>query len=259
MERYLIITGASSGLGEVFADRFARAKNNLVLVARREEKLAALKQKLEREHGVSVEVLPADLSQADAAPVLFEEVQRRGIEIHGVVNNAGFGWNGTFSDQEMASLESLINVNLVSLTKLTRLFLPAMITRNEGLILNVSSTGAFQPVPHFAVYAALKAYVYSFTLALAEELKKTKVRVFCLCPGATRTGFQEAAGQTNPKSVGGWQTSEEVVDFAMRRLRGRKSFGIPGLNNRFAAFMNRLVPAKVATRISGRLMRPEER
>jgi short-subunit dehydrogenase len=254
-QKYIIITGASSGIGEVFARRYAKENQNLVLVARREKRLTALKEELIKNFNIQVETIVLDLGQVSATETLYSECRKRGLKIYGVVNNAGFGWNGPYSEQDMENIVSMINVNLVSLMKITRVFLSDMIQNKEGLIINVSSIGGFQPVPYFTVYGSLKAAVTNFSIALGEEVKDKNIRVFCLCPGATRTEFADVAEQKDPKTVGGWQTSEEVVEYTFKKLKGKKYFGIPGFLNRIAIFTNRFAPLQFSAKVSGNLMK----
>lgn len=256
-----LITGASSGIGKVFAERFAREKHDLVVVARRKTELEALAEHLNRAHGVQVHVIPLDLSAPHAAQTLFEEVQKRGLEVDGLINNAGFGIHGLCAEMTPEELERMLTVNITVLTLLTRLFLPGMIARRRGTVLNVSSTAAFQPIPYFAAYAATKAYVLSFTEGLAEEVRPHGIQVVALCPGPTRTGFMGTAGV----KLGGvkyadaaFMDAEEVVEAAMRALRRRQVVRIPGALNTLLARSMPFMPRKLVAKVSGKLMKDSQ-
>lgn len=189
-----LITGASSGIGKELAYIHAEKKGNLVLVARREAKLTELKQELEQKYGIKVWVIAKDLTQADAAQTIYDEVKKMGIQIDYLINNAGFGGRGKFHERAWSDDLAMINLNIVALTALTRLFLPEFVKRNQGKILNVSSTASFLPGPLQAVYYATKAYVTFFSNAIAEELHDTAITVTNLMPGATATEFGQVSG-----------------------------------------------------------------
>ena len=193
MKNVALITGASSGIGKEFAIIHAEQKGDLVLVARSADKMNALKAELEKKHGISVLVIAKDLSLPTAPQDIFEEVQKRGIAVEYLINNAGFGGHGKFHEREWAQDEQMIMLNVMALSHLTRLFLPDMVKRNSGRILNVSSTASLMPGPLQAVYFATKAFVTSLSNALAEELSDTNVSVTALLPGATETEFASAA------------------------------------------------------------------
>ena len=181
-----LITGSSGGIGEDFAVAFAKRKANLVLVARREDKLAQLRTRLLESHpGLTIDIITADLSVPGSAAELATKVGSLGRRIDILVNNAGVGLHGDFVTQGVAENSAQIQLNCVTLVELTGLFLPAMTKAGRGLVINVASTAAFQPTPSMAVYGATKAFVLSFTEALWQETKSTGVRVFALCPGAT--------------------------------------------------------------------------
>lgn len=186
-----LITGASSGIGWEFAKLFAADGSDLVLVARREERLRALADELKDEFGVDVFVLPKDLSDPEAPKEIYEHLKREGIDVDVVVNNAGFGARGPFVSLDAGMQVDMVQVNVVALTHLTRLFLPGIIERGRGGILNVGSLAGFQPGPNLAVYYASKAFVLSFTEALSEEVKNPNIKISCLTPGPVRTEFGE--------------------------------------------------------------------
>ncbi len=189
----VLITGASSGLGKDFAQIFAEKGYNLVLVARSEEKLNKIAKDLEEKYKIKATVLVKDLSEADSATKIYFELKNRDINIDVLINNAGFGKIGAFIDEKLSTYTEMLNLNVTTLTEMTALFLPEMIERNKGKILNIASTAAFQSLPNFGVYAATKAYVLNFTEALHYELKDTNIAVTALCPGPTVTGFAKRA------------------------------------------------------------------
>lgn len=189
-----LITGASSGIGQELAHIHAEQGGNLVIVARREDKLRALKTELENKHGIKVMVIAKDLTLPGAASEIYEEVKQAGIEVNYLINNAGFGGRGKFHEQAWEQDLAMLNLNVVALTALTRFFLPDFVKRNEGRILNVSSTASLMAGPLQAVYYATKGYVTSFSNAIAEELHDTNITVTTLLPGATETEFAHIAG-----------------------------------------------------------------
>src|SRR5438552_2408583 len=191
-----LITGASSGLGAEFARQLARAGKGVVLVARRVDRLEALRVEIERAGGARCHVIAKDLSRLEAPEELVAETTKLGLEVDWLVNNAGFGTAGRFVDLPLAKEREEILLNVHCLVALSRLYAPAMVARRRGSIVNVGSIGSFVPTPYMATYAATKAFVLSFSEALATELAATGVRVLALCPGATKTEFQEVAGVT---------------------------------------------------------------
>lgn len=245
-----LITGASSGIGEVFARRLAARSENVVLVARSEEKLSALCNELGRAHSVNCQTIALDLSAAGASRRLFDETARRGLEVDTLINNAGFGSMGDFLSLDLERELNMIDLNVKSLVELTYLYLAPMRKRRRGHIINVASTAAFQPVPYMATYAATKAFVLSFSEALWDENRAYNIRVMALCPGATETNFFNAAGVQKPpfRLV---ETAEDVVDTALRGLDRGKGHIISGWVNYVQTQAERLVPRSVVTRIAG--------
>jgi len=246
-----LITGASSGIGLDLARSMA-PDFDLIITARNQARLEEIARQLEKQHGNHVHVIPADLSRADGPPQIFAEISRRGLTVDILVNNAGFGAYGAFAETSLASELEMIQVNITSLTHLTKLALPAMLERKRGQILNVASTAGFQPGPLMAVYYATKAYVISFTEAIANELKGSGVNVICLCPGATATEFAKRAdmGESRLFKMGG-MSSPEVARAAYRSLASRRrGLLIPGLMNKFLLQVQRVTPRKMVTAIS---------
>jgi len=202
--RTALVTGASGGIGRALAELLAADGYDLVLVARQEEKLRDLADELAARHGTRSLVLALDLSRPDAPQAIADRVSAEGLDIDVLVNNAGFGGLGRFADRPLATDLAMIQVNVACLTALARLFLPGMLARQRGRILNVSSTAAFQPGPFMAVYYATKAYVQSFSEAVAAEVEGRGVTVTAFAPGPVRTGFQDAAGiGSTPLIAGG--------------------------------------------------------
>lgn len=194
MKNTALITGASTGIGKEFAKIHAEKGGNLVIVARSEDKLLQLKKEIEQQYKVNVEVISKDLTDVNATQEIYDEVKKLGIEIDILINNAGFGGLGKFNERPLQNDLSMINLNIVALTSLTSLFLEDFVRRNSGRILNVSSTASLMPGPLQAVYFATKAYVTSFSNAIAEELHDTNITVTNLMPGATETEFGKVSG-----------------------------------------------------------------
>ena len=194
MKNTALITGASSGLGKEFALIHASKGGDVIIVARREEKLNNLKKEIENRYGTQVKVIAKDLTKPEAPKEIYEEVTKAGIQIDVLINNAGFGGHGKFHERAWEQDLAMINLNVTALTALTRLFLPDFVKRNSGKILNVSSTASYMPGPLQAVYFATKAYVTFFSNAIAEELHDTNISVTNLMPGATETEFAQTSG-----------------------------------------------------------------
>jgi uncharacterized protein len=247
-----IVTGASSGIGEVFARRLAAGGYDLLLVARRAERLAALASELTQQYGVAAEPLVADLASAegrDAVVARLESADDAAI----LVNNAGFGAWGTFASTDEAKHLAMIEVHVIASVRLCRAVLPGMIARRHGAIVNVSSLAAFLPTPNNVTYSATKAYLLSFSEGLRMELRGTGVRVQALCPGFTHTGFQETADFASfsqdriPAAL--WGTPEDVVSASLRALRRNQTVCVPGLPNRLVAVLARTgIPGWIMSR-----------
>jgi short-subunit dehydrogenase len=249
-----LITGASSGIGEVFARRLAARGRNVLLVARSEDKLITLCNELGRSNSIRAQYVALDLSLPESPARLFEEAEKRGLTIDLLINNAGFGSFGDFSKADLARELNMIDLNVKSLVELTYRFLQPMRARKQGAIINVASTAAFQGVPFMTTYAATKAFVLSFSEALWEENRAFGIKVMALCPGVTETNFFEAARGEKPPARAS-QTPEEVVDTALRGLARGKSHIISGWVNRVMTESERLAPRSLVTRMAGRMMR----
>ena len=248
-----LITGASGGIGEAFARQLAALGKDLVLVARREEKLNALARELESLHAVQVRVIAVDLARPDSASDLYAETQRFGLDIDLLVNNAGFARAGDFGELPFDVQADMVRLNVNTLTELTRLYLPAMRQRRRGGVINVASNAAFQPVPYIAVYGATKAYVLSLSEAIAEEVAADGVTVMALCPGATATDFHDTAGVWVQKQSS-MPTPDEVVAAGLRAFeRGRRSF-LHGATNQLTALASRFLPRRLVVHLTARVM-----
>lgn len=249
-----LITGSSGGIGEEFAVQFARRGVNLVLVARRAEKLSALRERLlQMAPGIRVDVVAADLSLPGSAADLAAKVGELGRRVDVLINNAGVGLHGDFTGQDVAANAAQIHLNCVTLVELTGLYLPAMTAARHGVVINVASTASFQPTPGMAVYGATKAFVLSFTESIWKETKGSGVRVLALCPGATDTEFFERTGEEFLTS--GRQTSTQVVDVAMAALDKSTPTVVSGLANTLLATGYRFTPRRLMLEVSQRLLK----
>lgn len=242
-----LVTGASSGIGEAFAAALAKGGMNLALVARSEGKLKELAERLERSHGVRVAVIAADLGRAGAAEEIRAETKRRGLEIDLLVNNAGFSTNGAFETIAADQDHQQVMVNVAAVVALTHAYIPDMLARGQGVVINVASTTSFYPLAQQAVYAASKAFVLSFSEALWAEYRSRGIKVFALCPGATETPFFEAMGRDIKSKK---HTPEAVVAAALAGLAADRHYVIPGLRNRFeSGVLPRLLPRSIVARM----------
>lgn len=249
-----LITGASSGIGAAFARKLAKRGRNVLLVARSEDKLIALCNELGRVSGARAQYVVMDLIEPDAAARLFQETQKRELVIDMLINNAGFGSMGDFTQLELERELEMVDLNVKSLVDLTYKFLLPMRERRQGTIMNVASTAGFQAVPFMATYAATKAFVLSFSEALAEENRPHGVHVLALCPGVTDTDFF-AASQIDRPPMRTIQTPEEVVDAALRGLRRGKTTVISGWTNWITVEAERFVPRSVVTKVAAKALR----
>jgi short-subunit dehydrogenase len=246
-----LVTGASSGIGRELARVFARNGHGLVLAARRVDELNALAAELRDKFKVPVACLRADLATTLGPQKLFDDVTAAGLTVDMIVNNAGFGLLGPFMESDGHRLREMLDVNVSALTRLTRLFLPGMVGRKVGWVLNVASTAAFQPGPLMAAYYATKAYVLSLSEALAYELRDTGVTVTCLCPGPTATEFSDVAGATKTKlfKKGRLMTATAVAEAGYAGLMAGKRVVIPGFQNRLLARLSPFLPRALTSRI----------
>ena len=254
-----VITGASSGLGEGFARALAGRKRSLLLVARREERLAALAIELAERHGVAVETLALDLAADDAGERLMRAAGERGLVIDQLINNAGFGARGAFADLGLDEQKRMIALNCTALMELCHRVLPGMVERKRGGILNVASTASFQPGPWMAVYYATKAFVLSFSEALHEEVRAHGVKVAALCPGPTRTEFADVAGMGDSELFKRFASSSEaVVRDGLAALESNTAVKVSGTLNTIMAESIRFTPRLLARRIAGGMQKARQ-
>lgn len=241
MKKYTLITGASSGIGQAFAEHFAKKGHHLVLVARSTDKLAALKNTLQKAFKIDIQILTYDLSLESVPTNIFNELKNKNITVNQLINCAGVATNGYVSDRSLEVQHSQIMLNVTSLFDLTKLFLDDMLKQNEGTIINIASTTAYHPIPTMAVYAATKAFVLSFTEALSIECQGTNVQVLAISPGATDTNFfSEGAGV----SVGSKRSTDDVINTTIKALNQKKISKIDGFGN----FINSSIVPRLLTR-----------
>jgi short-subunit dehydrogenase len=250
-----LITGASNGIGLELAKIFAREKNDLILVARSKDKLDMLAEELKKQHNVHVHVLSKDLSDINTAKEIIDYCSQNNLSIDYLVNNAGFGDYGFFAESDWHKQLQMINLNITMLTCLTRLFLPGMIQRRTGKIMNLASTASFQPGPLMSVYFATKAYVLSFTEAISNELENTGVTVTALCPGATESGFEKASSLEESKLFRDKKlpSSAAVAAYGYKAMMNGKVVAIHGFFNALMITSERLAP-RAAIRKIARMM-----
>jgi short-subunit dehydrogenase len=256
-----VVTGGSSGIGLALARVLAREGYDLLLVARREQELRAIAKDLSHRFGSTSVVAGVDLSEPGAAARVHEAAHEAGLTVDVLVNNAGFGGHGRFVETDADHERQMLAVNVVALTELTKLFLPAMVQRRSGRILNVASTAAFQPGPFMAVYYASKAYVLSFTEALGEELVGTGVTATALCPGFVPSGFQDVAGLDEDLPFmrsPGTKTAEEVAEAGYRAMMSGRRVFIPGGLNRVGAHAARIAPRRAVLTMVRRIHPPDK-
>jgi len=250
-----LVTGASGGIGLELARIHAEKGGNLVLVARTESKLNALALELKEKYRVEVTVITEDLSEHESAKRIFEQTERLGIQIDTLINNAGFGGHGKFHERELEAEQKMMQVNMLSLTSLTHYYLKGMVARNSGHILNISSTASFMPGPLQAVYYATKAYVTSFTQAIAGELIDSNVTATALCPGAVATGFVSAG---NLEGVDLWKNAKSPRSVAEYGYKAMEKGNLVAFNEAPLKFMMDwvvpLLPRKMILKISRNAM-----
>ncbi len=259
-KKVALITGASSGIGAQLARIHAEHGGDLVVVARRRDRLESLKTELEAAHGVTVHVLPKDLAQADAPQQIYDGVRLLGVPVDYLVNNAGFGLRGFFHQQDWALNEAMIKVNILALAALTRLFVPDMVARHSGRVLNLGSMAGFLPGPLNSVYYASKAFVLSFSEAIADELRHTGVTVTALCPGPTESEFTRTAQMSDVNLTRTLASARQVAEVGYQAMLKGKTVVVPGgLNKVTIHGLLRLSPRRLSTRISRILMEKRER
>jgi short-subunit dehydrogenase len=255
--KWALVTGASAGIGKALAEELAKGGTNLVLTARRDDRLRSIAQSLSAAHKIQSEILVADLAQPAVPESIFKFTQEKRLTIDLLVNNAGFGQYGEFRSAETDRLLQMVQVNCAAVLHLTRLFVPGMVARRCGDILIVASTAAFQAVPYISTYAATKVFDLYLAEGLAEELKPHGIRVCALCPGTTTSEFHEIAGHP-ARSKGREQSAETVARNGLKALAVGKSYVISGLGNYLGAHGERLVPRRLVTRIAAKMFRPPQ-
>jgi short-subunit dehydrogenase len=250
-----LVTGASSGIGAELARVHAGHGGDLVVVARRRERLEELSKELQNAHGITVHVLPKDLTQAEAPQQIHDELRSRGVRVDYLINNAGLGNRGLFHEQDWAQNEALIKLNILALTALTRVFLPQMIDRGSGRILNIASMAGFVPGPLQAVYYASKAYVISLSEAIANELADKGVTVTVLCPGPTETEFTRRPEMKGVRLLERMASARKVAEAGYNAMLGGKTVVVPGVLSKITIHgLLRLSPRRLTTSISRALM-----
>ncbi len=250
MNKTALITGSSGGIGLELARIHAGQGGNIVLIARSKGKLDILKEEIEKKYNVMVYTIGKDLALKDAAREVYDELILQNISVDYLINNAGLGDFGFFADSDWNKQEQMINLNISALTHFTRLFLPDMIKRGDGKILNVSSMAAFQPGPTMSVYFATKAYVQSFSEALNNEVRDKGVTVTALCPGPTQSGFHAAAiGKSRPVKPRKLPSSEMVAEYGYQAMMKGKSVAIHGMKNSIMAYFSRFVPRSLLVKM----------
>ena len=255
-----LITGASSGIGEAFANTLAAKGCNLILVARSEDALNQIAGDLHEQHGVTVDVMAADLIDPANRDNVADAVQALGRQVDLLINNAGFGTMGPFVKADRLRERHQVDLNVTALTDLCHAFLPGMVERKQGAVINVASTASYQPMPYMAVYAATKSYVRSFSEALHAECKDRGVTVTALCPGPVATNFFEASQSRDleglvQKVSGIMMTAEQVVDDALAAMQKGKAVVVPGVPNKLGAWGSSITPNRLITKILAKNMR----
>ncbi len=250
-----LITGGSTGIGLELAKQFAAHGHDLILVARNVDQLEAAAGKIEGKYGVSARTIPMDLVESDAPARLFDTLRADGVHVDFLVNNAGFGLGGEFVDTDIERELDMIQVNCSSLIHLTKLFLPPMLKRKEGRVLNLASLAAFQAGPGHSIYYASKAFVLSFSEAIAEELRRTGVTVTALCPGPTESNFAERAGTHKSRlfTQAKVASAEDVARFGYAEMVKGTRVAIPGMQNKLMVQAQRIAPRILVNRIAGRM------
>lgn len=253
-----LITGASTGIGRAFALELAKRGMTVILVARSEDKLRALASEITQTYHTQAEVIVADLSQLSAAAEVYRQVEQRKLTVDMLINNAGLGFHAAFGSQSAAQDQQMLMVNMTALVNITRAFIPSLLKRpGETAIINVASLASFQPTPYMAVYGATKAFVLSFTEALAEEHRTSKLRVQALCPGATETAFFDTAGQ-GASGRATRRTAEQVVATSLRALERNQVVAVDGTQNAWLAEAHRFMPRWLVTRIMSSMVLSSE-
>jgi len=254
-----LVTGASSGIGAELIRKIASDGYDIVLTARREDRLNELSRELEDRYGVSTTVIPKDLSEPDAPVELFESVREAGFQVHTLVNNAGFPVYGRFDETPLEDELAMMQVNMAGLTHLTKLYIQPMVERGDGAILNSASLAAFSAVPRIAVYAATKAYILSFSEALAHEFKDEGIQVTALCPGAVGTEFYEKGNiDESQVSEGSMNDPASVAEAGWEGLKAGDRVVRPATKTKFLSRLPRILPRKMMTSMVAGVFKPKQ-
>jgi short-subunit dehydrogenase len=254
--KWALVTGASAGIGVALARELAASGTNLVLTARRKNRLDELARQLVSAHHIKAEVFAADLAQAHAAEQIFAFTRDSGLNIELLVNNAGFGAYGEFFTLETQRLLEMVQVNCTAVVHLTRLYLSEMAKHRRGDVLILASTASFQAVPYISTYAATKAFDLLFAEGLAEEMKPYGIRVCALCPGSTESEFHKVAGQSELASMRHRESAEKVARAGLKALAAGKSYVISGLGNYLGAHSQRIASRRLVTRVAAKMFKP---
>lgn len=255
-EQYAVVTGASGGIGECFARALAKRRQNLIIVARSQEKLDTLARELQGVHGVKAIPVTSDMTETGAAQRLVKVLHERQLEINLLINNAGFGVQGEFWSIPLERQLQMLRLNIQALVELSHLLIPPMVERKAGGIINVSSTASFQPLPYTSIYAATKAFVTSFSTGLAEELRPYHVRVVTLCPGTTRTRFFESGGYAPLRFRAGFQAPEKVAQAGLKALDQGGGLTLSRPIDRMTVFAERFLPRSWIARGAAGMFKP---
>ena len=246
----ILITGASSGIGEAFANTLDKLGAKLILTARSKDKLEQMVSSMN--NAVSI---PGDLSKKEFPQELYAKVNEMKLKVDILINNAGFGYSGKFLDNSMKNYNEMINLNICSLTHLTHLFMKDMLENKSGGIINISSLASFQPIPFFSIYAATKAFVTSFTLSLYEEYREKNIKILGVCPGYTKTNFNKRAQMNSVPVAGYLMSSQEVVDQSLKAYKKGRFLIINGKVNRFAKLFTSLLPKKWSLKMASSIIK----
>jgi short-subunit dehydrogenase len=253
----VLVTGASSGIGAEFARQLGAEGLDLVLVARRADRLEALRGEIAGKFGVRCHLIVCDLSRAESPRQVFDETEALGLEVDWLINNAGFGTDGPFSSLRLEREIEQIQLNVTTPVLLAHLYLSGMVARKRGKIINLGSVGAFVPTPYMATYSGTKAFILSFSEALACELSGTGVAVLVLCPGATKTEFHEVAGASGTLPEFSFMSAEAVVRQAIAAARSGKHTFVPGWMNKAVVASTRFTPRRVLAQMAGAMFHPK--
>ena len=251
----VLITGASSGIGEALAYVYAEHQYNLILVARRIDNLEAIKKEILEKYKIKVVNVQLDLSKADSSNQLYKFVKAQELTVDVLINNAGFGLQESFTESDIVREEDMINLNILTLTKLTKLFISDMIDLESGHIINIASTAAYQPLPYFAIYGATKSYVLSFSEAIAYELRKSAIKLTVICPGATQSEFANTAEVSDISIFNRAPTSMQLAEYTFESMQKNRTVAVYGLMNRFLVFSQRFLPSRLIVAIAARFFR----